>query len=361
MRLHSAISVAVAAIAIPAAAQSDPALGRAVAVDFTKGPSDSFRAQGSVSYDSNGVSFTVAKSGDNPQLVSGWYFMFGHFEVVLKAAPGVGIVSSAILQSDVKDEIDWEWLGASPDQVQTNYFGKGQTTTYDRGAFHADAASQSSFKTYTIDWTADQVTWQIDGTTVRTLLPATANGQYPQTPMQVKLGAWSGGDAGNQPGTIEWAGGPTDYSRPYSMQVKSVKVTDYSTGKSYSYSGSDSTWKSVNADGGQVGSAGSAGSGKADNAASPAATAVVSTAVGQPIPFATQAGSASKASASTMVSFTSYPGLPSGWTVSSSGKVVPPSSAPLRKHSIPFSPCPPSAGACPSYHIPQPDAISPYR
>lgn len=128
--------------------------------------------------------------------------MFGRLDITLKAAPGAGIVSSVVMQSDVLDEIDWEWLGAGPDEVQTNYFGKGQTTTYNRGAFHPDPGSQTSFKTYTIDWTANQIVWQIDGQTVRALRPQEAQGQYPQTPMQIKIGAWSGGDPSNAPGTI---------------------------------------------------------------------------------------------------------------------------------------------------------------
>jgi beta-glucanase (GH16 family) len=128
--------------------------------------------------------------------------MFGKVEVTLKAAPGAGIVSSVVLQSDDLDEIDWEWLGADSTEVQSNYFGKGQTTTYNRGAFHPNPDNQANFNTYTIDWTADQILWQINGQTVRSLLPANADNQYPQTPMQIKIGAWSGGDSSNAPGTI---------------------------------------------------------------------------------------------------------------------------------------------------------------
>lgn len=121
----------------------------------------------------------------------------------MKAAPGVGIVSSMVLQSDDLDEIDYEWLGSDNTQVQSNYFGKGQTTTYNRGAFHPDPSNQDGFHTYTVDWTAKQVVWQIDGTTVRVLTQASAEaGQYPQTPMQLKIGVWSGGDVSNAPGTI---------------------------------------------------------------------------------------------------------------------------------------------------------------
>ncbi len=320
---------------------ADSALGRAVDIDLSS-PSDSFTPQGNPSYDSNGVSFTVAKSGDAPQLTSKWYIMFGRVEAVVKAAPGAGIVSSCVLQSDTLDEIDWEWLGADPDRVQTNYFSKGQATSYNRGAFHPDQGSQAGFKTYTIDWTANQIVWQINGETVRALRPEETGGQYPQTPMQLKLGAWSGGDSANAPGTIEWARGPTDYSAgPYTMQVKSVKVTDYSTGTQYQYSDSTGTWQSIVAVGGTVNPDGNS---NVDTSA-PAVTSVAS---GQPIPFAgtpPQTTSYVRPSiypwipeATTLstatVTYANYPGLPSGWTVSSSGKVVPPSSAPVSKSTL---------------------------
>ena len=52
----------------------------------------------------------------------------------LKAAPGTGIVSSAILQSDDLDELDWEWLGGTEyaSKVQTNYFGKRPSSFINR-------------------------------------------------------------------------------------------------------------------------------------------------------------------------------------------------------------------------------------
>lgn len=154
----------------------------------------------------------MAKSGDSPLITSNWYIMFGHVEFSIKAAPGVGIVSSAVLQSDDLDEIDWEWLGADNAQVQTNYFGKGQTGTYSRGSFAAAPSNQNGFHTYSIDWTADQIVWQLDGKTVRALTQANAEaGQYPQTPMRIKVGAWSGGDPSNSPGTIRKCRSPAAY------------------------------------------------------------------------------------------------------------------------------------------------------
>jgi hypothetical protein len=106
----------------------DSALGRTVNIDF-KSASDSFTTQGNPTYGKDGVSFTVARSGDSPQLISKWYIMFGKVEIAAKAAPGAGIVSSFVLQSDTLDEIDWEWLGADPDKVQVSFLGFKLTFT----------------------------------------------------------------------------------------------------------------------------------------------------------------------------------------------------------------------------------------
>jgi beta-glucanase (GH16 family) len=310
---------------------ADPALSKSVNVDFTSGESNQFTASGSPTYDSNGVSFTVAQSGDAPMLTSNWYIMFGKVEVKMRAAPGQGIVSSCVLQSDDLDEIDWEWVGNQQDQVQSIYFRKGDASTSGRGAaFHMDNPTED-FHTYTIDWTSTELVWQVDGKTQRALKATDAGDQYPQTPMLIKLGVWSGGDSSNAPGTIAWAGGNTDYSAgPYTMVVRSISVTDYSTGKSYTYSDQTGSWSSIKAAGGSI----NGGSTNVDTSA-PAITSVVSGAV----PFegthrtwtsvSTPGIGNWRATASGMTSTvaTAYPGLPSGWTVNGSGKVVPPSKA----------------------------------
>ncbi|KAJ9614175.1 hypothetical protein H2200_002311 [Cladophialophora chaetospira] len=237
----------------------DPALGRSVDIDFSSGASSDFTPSGAVSYTSDGAAFTISQHGDAPTIQSKWYIMFGHVDYVIKASPGTGIVSAAVLQSDCLDEIDWEWLGGDDNQAQSNYFGKGQTTTgYNRGAYHGAPNNHEEFHTYSIDWTADQIVWSIDGQTVRAMSPSQAEaGQFPQTPMFVKLGTWAGGDSSNPPGTITWSGGPTDYSAgPFTMYVKSLHVTDYSSGSQYTYSGTSGTWQSITSNGGQINSQG---------------------------------------------------------------------------------------------------------
>lgn len=327
---------------------ANTALGRSINIDFTKGEANSFTSIGNPTYDSEGVHFSVDSAGDAPQLISGFFIMFGKVEISMKAAPGAGIVSSLVLQSDTLDEIDIEWLGAADSEMQSNYFGKGDVTSYNRGAFHANPNNQAAFHTYVIDWTPTQISWSLDGKVVRVLTPdgADAN-QYPQTPSQVKFGAWSGGDAANPSGTIAWARGPTDYSKgPFVMTVRSVAITDYSTGTQYTYNGNSGNKESIVAVGGAV-------MGNANDAGSPVATADIPavTSISPSIPAgglgtdhgntASRTGWPWVANPTTLVTETrqtSAPGLPAGWFINGEGKVVPASSAAGGKHH-PISEC----------------------
>ncbi|OLN97062.1 putative glycosidase crf1-like protein 1 [Colletotrichum chlorophyti] len=219
-------------------------------VDFTKGADDKAwtTVAGNIEYTANGAEFTVSKKGDSPTIETSWYFFFGRAEVLLKAAPGTGIVSSVVIESDDLDEVDWEWIGGKDSEVQTNYFGKGNTTSYDRGAFHAIAAAQTEAHNYTIDWTTEAVTWYINGALVRTLNYADAVGgkNFPQTPARLRLGIWAGGDPDNDPGTITWAGGQTDYTKgPYTMTVEKVSITNANPAKSYTYGDMTGDWQSI--------------------------------------------------------------------------------------------------------------------
>ncbi|KAF4123519.1 Glycosyl hydrolases family 16 [Geosmithia morbida] len=307
---------------------ADAALGMAIDVDFTQGAVDSFTGSGSPDYGSDGVTFTVSKGGDAPQLNSIFTIMFGRVEVTMKAAPGAGIVSSLVLESDTLDEIDMEWLGSDPDEVQSNYFGKGQTTTWNRGQFHQVPGTQTGFITYTVDWTEDRIVWMADGTVLRTLEAADAeDGQYPQTPMQVKMGAWAGGDPDYNPsGTVKWARGPTVYSDgPFSMVVRSVAVTDYSTGSEYRYTDTSGSWQSIEAVGGEV----NGNVGQDDVTATATATALVTSAVSVPVgggigTTATQTGWPwDDTTAPTVGS------IPDGWRMTSEGKLIRDSAASL--------------------------------
>lgn len=168
----------------------------------------------------------------------------------MRAASGTGIISSIVLESDDLDEVDWEFIGGNHTSVETNYFGKGNTTAYDRAIYYAVSDPQENFHNYTTVWTAAALQWFIDGTLVRTLEydDALQGRNFPQTPMHLRLGIWAGGDpTENSNGTVEWAGGDTDYTKgPFTMTVASVEVEDYSVGaKSYTYGNTSGSWESI--------------------------------------------------------------------------------------------------------------------
>ncbi|CAJ2500949.1 Uu.00g038020.m01.CDS01 [Anthostomella pinea] len=311
----------------PTESTCDPntALGMAIDVDFTQGEVNSFTSSGGTpTYGEDGVTFTVSKHGDAPQLNSIFYIMFGRVEISLKAAPGAGIVSTLVMESDCLDEIDNEWLGSDTTEVQTNYFGKGITGSYNRGQFNPAAGNQDEFITYVVDWTSERIVWTVGDTTVRTLTYADAEaGQYPQTPMQVKFGAWAGGDPSNDAGTIGWARGPTDYTQgPFSMSVKNVKITDYSTGSKYSYGDTSGTWQSIVSEGGEINGNLNGAGGLTTTAVAAAST---STSTGN-VPAGGIGGTGNTATS----------GLPAGWHMTSEGKLMPPSSTATVRPSAAF-------------------------
>lgn len=234
---------------------ADKALATSISNDFKSEDSNylAYRTPTEIFYTDEGLKLTLAKRFDNPSLVSDFYIMFGKVEVLLKSASGQGIISSFYLQSDDLDEIDLEWFGSGVDQMQSNFFSKGDTTTYDRGQYHTMSEDpRTDYHNYTLDWNEDSLTWYIDGTAVRTLQNDTSSG-YPQSPMRLFFGIWAGGDSTNEAGTIEWAGGATDYSdAPFSMYMKSLVVSDYSTGSEYSYGDDTGSWSSIVARDGKV-------------------------------------------------------------------------------------------------------------
>lgn len=206
-------------------------------------------------FDDKGAHFIINKESDAPTIRSDNYLFFGRVEVVMQAAAGQGVVTSAVLQSDDLDEIDWEFVGGDDTQVQTNYFYKGDTTTYDRGAYHPVANPLTSYHTYVIEWNSQAVNWIINGAVVRTLVAADVGDNYPQTPMQVKLGTWVAGGKNTAEGTVQWAGGYTDFKKaPFEAYYKSVKIVDYAGkdsadqnpgAKEYVYGDKTGSWESI--------------------------------------------------------------------------------------------------------------------
>jgi beta-glucanase (GH16 family) len=295
---------------------SDAALGTTLTTDFTQGANSFWTLADAtkMSYSSNGAEFIINTATDAPTISASKYIMFGKVTVTTRAAAGQGIVSSFILESDDLDEIDWEWLGSTDTSVESNFFGKGNTTSYDRAIYHPVTDPIGTWHTYTIDWTSAAIKWYIDGNLVRTLnygdALALGGKNYPQTPMKVKLGNWVGcasAAAASNPateGTCSWAGGPANFAQaPFTMLVKSVTIQDYTCATTYTYSDNSGSYQSIKASGGCSGGSSSSSSSSDSSSSSSASSTTTPSTTKTPTSKATTATqpSTTSSSSSTLV------------------------------------------------------------
>ncbi|KAK6539173.1 hypothetical protein TWF694_009417 [Orbilia ellipsospora] len=190
----------------------------------------------------NGVVYlTMAPNTVGTVLASTRYVWYGKISATMRTSRGQGVVSAFIMMSDVKDEIDYEWVGVDLKTSQTNYYWNGIPNYTHSGNITLDSGdTYSEWHTYTIDWTPDSITWLVDGQVGRvqkrgdTYNATTGNFEFPQTPSRVQLSLWPGGLASNGKGTIDWAGGPISWTGGdiatygyYFAQVKEVTVECY--------------------------------------------------------------------------------------------------------------------------------------
>lgn len=111
---------------------SDPALSTNATWNFTQNGFDTKiwnTTAGPIGANSQGATFAIQDETMSPTVQSMFYIFFGRVETIMQAAPGQGIVSSVVLQSDDLDEIDWEFVGSNASSVQSNFYGKGDHST----------------------------------------------------------------------------------------------------------------------------------------------------------------------------------------------------------------------------------------
>lgn len=253
--------------------------------DFTAGNSlpDGWSAMTgtTLQYGKQGAEFSISKAGQAPTITTDFYFFYGTVEIKMQAAQGSGIISSVVLESDDLDEIDFEFFGTGQyaQSVETNFFGKGNTTTYNRAVYYPMSSDpKTSMQTYTIDWSEESIVFSLNGKALRTLAkndPLTLDGyNYPQTPMRLRLGNWAAGGPGQPEGTVTWAGGATTFDNaPYVMYVQSVSIKNSNPAGSYLYSDKSGSSDSIKMSGAISGSSGSSGQGQSNSKPSSTADA----------------------------------------------------------------------------------------
>jgi hypothetical protein len=82
-------------------------------------------AQGEPVKYQNSVLLTMPANSAGTVLASTVYMWYGKVSAKLKTSRGAGVVTAFILLSDVKDEIDYEFVGTELDIAQTNYYFQG--------------------------------------------------------------------------------------------------------------------------------------------------------------------------------------------------------------------------------------------
>ena len=70
---------------------------------------------------------TMAEGTVGTLLASTHYVWYGKICAKATTAQGKGVVTAFILMSDVKDEIDFEWIGVDTGHVQSNFYSQGVT------------------------------------------------------------------------------------------------------------------------------------------------------------------------------------------------------------------------------------------
>jgi hypothetical protein len=81
------------------------------------------------------------------------YMLYGTITVRMKSIPRQGVASTFITMSDVRDEIDFEMLGADPHTVQTAVFYRGiNEWTHGYGFPEPQNGYISDYHDYTFNW-----------------------------------------------------------------------------------------------------------------------------------------------------------------------------------------------------------------
>jgi beta-glucanase (GH16 family) len=142
--------------------------------------------------------------------------------------------------SDVKDEIDYEFVGKDLETGQSNIYWQALPYYGNSGNLTNISNTFENWHTYAVDWQPDQIIWSVDGVVKRTKTRASTwnatSGlyNYPQTPSRIQMSIWPGGASTQAQGTIDWAGGAINWSSTdiqqsgyYYMQVSKVDVECY--------------------------------------------------------------------------------------------------------------------------------------
>ncbi len=130
---------------------------------------------------------------------STYYYGYGDYEVRMKPSTSVGTASTFFVctgdydvwpdgTKNPWDEIDIEFLGKDTTQVQFNYFANGAGGHEHMYKLGFDASEE--FHNYGFRWTADYITWFVDGKPVYRVNKS--GDTFPKTAGRILMNYWAG-------------------------------------------------------------------------------------------------------------------------------------------------------------------------
>lgn len=96
----------------------------------------------------NSVLMTMAQGTVGTLLASTSYVWYGKVSATMKSSRGAGVVTAFILLSDVKDEIDFEFVGTDLTSAQSNFYFQG-ITNCKSSVLPSSRMSNNSYQTTT--------------------------------------------------------------------------------------------------------------------------------------------------------------------------------------------------------------------
>lgn len=94
--------------------------------DYLGDPDDgTWIGQGEPTLYKDNVLLTMPKNSGGSIISSSTYMWYGNVKARMKTSRGKGVITAFILFSDIKDEIDYEFVGADLETAQTNYYFQG--------------------------------------------------------------------------------------------------------------------------------------------------------------------------------------------------------------------------------------------
>jgi endo-1,3-1,4-beta-glycanase ExoK len=132
---------------------------------------------------------------------------YGVYEARLRSMPGSGLVTAFFTytggpQGRSHEEVDFEFLGKSPTEVQLNFFRNGRGGHEKMIALGFDATGP--FHDYAFVWEKESVRWFVDGRQVHEIRQ-----DVPVAPAKIYLNVWNGGAfLGSWAGSFRYPGSP---------------------------------------------------------------------------------------------------------------------------------------------------------